>query len=627
VNCKLTWLWLIPFLLLSFWLGAYGLNRDTIWEDERFSIVDAGGAPYALRDPLQIWNGVSNRNPWHAPGYFMLLNGWGRVAGWQPPVLRAFSLFAGMLAIAWTYRLGKDLMASRPALYGAAVMGISVFFVNYLHELRMYTLMALLTAYVIWVYWRVTQRPHPRWWHWAGFLAAAVTMLYIHYFATLPLATIGLYHLIFVKKDRRWWRVVGLLALAGVLFLPWLNVMLQGVNLVTENEELNAKALTPLETLERLAFTFSNGSLILFAGLLVLAVFYRQRGVWQVWFFALATLALVIMVNLILEVMYIGRLRYLIIMWPLAALVIGMGFAWLSRWRWVAPLALLLWTGIGFYNNLDWNFNVALQLNGIRGYRFPWHLTINDFLKHSQAGDALILNMPDDLGSVALRNQTLTEYYLGGSFIRATVAEPMQTAALQQQVEGTTMDFADQSLRVWNAFEIDDRPQYLPELESRLADHFEICPAPLLSSSVQFDLYVKSLICCEPSADAPGVVRFGEGITLHGFESLPAEISGETLPVVISWRIENRVPPHVYSVALHVLDENGSLVAQADYGLPTSSFSCQQSDISLAGLPPGDYSLHVIVYAWESGQRLSGEITATGVSGDRLPLDQFKRSE
>jgi hypothetical protein len=95
--------------------------------------------------------------------------------------------------------------------------------------------------------------------------------------------------------------------------------------------------------------------------------------------------------------------------------------------------------------------------------------------------------------------------------------------------------------------------------------------------------------------------------------------------VTLSWSIAEDVPDYTYSAALHVVDEGGNLVAQADYGLPVSSTACQETTIALGDLPAGDYQLFVIVYAWESGKRLVGEVVATGEQGDRLPLGTFER--
>ena len=88
--------------------------------------------------------------------------------------------------------------------------------------------------------------------------------------------------------------------------------------------------------------------------------------------------------------------------------------------------------------------------------------------------------------------------------------------------------------------------------------------------------------------------------------------------------VADAVPRYTYSVALHVVDEAGQLVAQTDYGLPEQRFSCAPVTVALDNVPAGEYQLTVTVYAWETGERLPGMVIATGETGDRLALGRFR---
>ena len=96
------------------------------------------------------------------------------------------------------------------------------------------------------------------------------------------------------------------------------------------------------------------------------------------------------------------------------------------------------------------------------------------------------------------------------------------------------------------------------------------------------------------------------------------------LPVRLGWSIGGGVPAYKYSVALHILNGAGDLVAQADYGLPVTTFTCEPHPFTIVNLPPGVYSLNVIVYAWETGEQLQGVNVATGETGVRLPVGVFR---
>jgi hypothetical protein len=595
-----------------------------LWGDERLSIFDAGGGPYDPRTLTQIWDGVTARNPWHAPGYFMLLSGWGRLVGWQPPALRAMSLLFGVLGVACTYRLGRDVASPRVGLAAAAVVGTSAFFVYYLHELRMYTLFVLLTAFTIWVYWRiVTGKRQPSVLLWAGLLVGAVGMLYTHYFAALPLFAIGLYHVLFVKKDRRWWQVVGVMALAGLLFLPWFSSLLAGLGRAASEEAgyVRNSAATTGETLVRLAYLFSNGSLILLAVAGVFALTARGRGVWQTWFFALSVLALVLGVNAVVHVMTLTRTRYLLGLWPLLGMIVALGIIRFGRR--LAPLALGAWMVIGVGTSLNPGFINVLIVDG-RGYMFPWHIAQTAIAPNTQPGDAVVLNLPDGMDSrVTSRNQTIAEYYLSNLSVRTVINYPLPTNEEQDAVYERTLNFAKQSLRVWVGYEVDKRPQALPRYFSALSADYVSCDTPVVEATFRFDLYARSPICCKPVHDASPLMRFGDGIELMGIAPLP-EKAMDTLPVLTGWTTTDSIPPYVYSIALHVLDADGQLVAQSDFGVPPLKFFCQETPIDISGLSPGNYQLEALVYEWESGERLSGEAVTTGARGESLPLGTFE---
>ena len=84
------------------------------------------------------------------------------------------------MALALTYRLGRDHFTPRVGLYATAALGLSAFFIQYLHELRMYSLVALLTVSTLWLYSRVIRRSHePSAWEWLALFLAAVGLLAI----------------------------------------------------------------------------------------------------------------------------------------------------------------------------------------------------------------------------------------------------------------------------------------------------------------------------------------------------------------------------------------------------------------------------------------------------------------
>ena len=177
------WLLMIPVLLVVMLLAAGGLNADLIWYDELTSISHAGGVdgPFS---PLDVMNSVREHSPKHTPFFFQLVAGWGALVGWHHVVLRCLPLYFGVIALAWTFRLGADFVNGWSGIWAAAFLGLNVFWLDYLHEIRMYSLQFALIMALAWHYFYLVSRKRPaHWYHWAGLTLSAALCLYAQPFS------------------------------------------------------------------------------------------------------------------------------------------------------------------------------------------------------------------------------------------------------------------------------------------------------------------------------------------------------------------------------------------------------------------------------------------------------------
>src|SRR6186713_1922280 len=120
---RLLWLWVVPILLLTAILTARLLDSTAIWVDEYWTYRTGDGAYFGPATPHSIIDGIIVEDPWTVPAYFFLFNMWAGLVGWAPFAHRALSLLAGMLAVAWTYRLGRDVGGHRAGLGAALALG------------------------------------------------------------------------------------------------------------------------------------------------------------------------------------------------------------------------------------------------------------------------------------------------------------------------------------------------------------------------------------------------------------------------------------------------------------------------------------------------------------------------
>ena len=110
--------------------------------------------------------------------------------------------------------------------------------------------------------------------------------------------------------------------------------------------------------------------------------------------------------------------------------------------------------------------------------------------------------------------------------------------------------------------------------------------------------------------------NFDDEIRLSGY-TLPLGdtfSAGAVLPVSLMWDVIE-TPTFDYNVSLYLADEGGTIVAQRD-GQPQATFGMMsrwqvgeayQDNHGLqlpANLPAGTYSLHIVVYNWQTQDRL-----------------------
>jgi uncharacterized membrane protein len=678
------WLLLIPVLLLSFWLGARMLNADAIWLDEVLTIYDAGGDIYGPLSPVEIWTRIAEEDPYVPPLHFWLLSAWGWTVGWTAFAIRALSLFIGILAVVWTYRLGREMFSARVGFYAAAVLATSAFFIDYYHEIRAYSLYALVSVFAVWAYWRAVSSPPqtpPRFarrgledtalplsTQWRGGrgvrmyfpLALSFTALaYTHYAALAVAAVLALYHLLFVPKSRRWWYVVIAMGVGALLYLPWLGVNLEALNRGAQDPNRRTISMPNSEILPELLYTYSNGSVAMLLFVAAYSVFASSRNsidagmihhapttraslplstlergpggevksTLLLWLWAVLAIALLLLVNAYLA--FLVHSRYTIVVWPALALIVGLGMARLGKAGVRPALILVIWMGVGVWQTFQPEFTLNLW-NGV--YRTPWPGMARafDVLKErGQPDDLAILHVAqigfEELNAYALR------YLMHDLPVRFDQFERMNNSPFYDDANylPDVQAAIDRAPFIWTLVvpELQFRTTNRSAVVQRLLDtDYAACETVLDRPDMQMKLYAR-----QPEGDALATftVNLGDGgldprghIGLYELTPIPDSID-DALRLILGWNIGEAILPDVYSVALHLDNAAGDLVAQDDYVLPYAPFGCKTSSFALDNLPPGDYALYVVVYEWQTGLRLPG--TMSDESGDRLRLKQITK--
>lgn len=201
-------------LILRLWT----LDHKSPWLDEAASWQFATSS---LKDLM--W---STSTDVHPPLYFLLLKAWIGVWGDSLVALRALSVLGGMAVLLLTYRLATQFVPRGVALAVLAWCAVSPLTVYYSQEARMYGLAMASALGACYGYVRWVDSEYRNRWALAGYAAAAVFAMYIHYFTVLLLAAIGLHAIALrIRRRRRWpWRDwVWAHAAMVVVYLPWIS--------------------------------------------------------------------------------------------------------------------------------------------------------------------------------------------------------------------------------------------------------------------------------------------------------------------------------------------------------------------------------------------------------------------
>lgn len=616
-RASLAWLLVVPLLLLVAWLGMRGLNADALWYDEWLSVYYAGGGQYGPIIPAETWARVAERSTW-PPGFQTLLGGWGALVGWEHLATRMMPLLAGVLAVAWMYRVGRDMVSPRVGFGTAVFLGASAFFANYLHELRGYTMYALFSAMCVWGYWRIL-RGRGGVWTQITFFVSIVGLLYTHYFATLTAVAVAVYHLLFVPKDRRWWRVPILMALAGLTFLPWLGIAYEHAADALENERRIIVPLNAGKILETLAYSFSNGSVALFALLGVYSFAfrdtpYRRRVLIMAWLWLLIVLAIPVLVNERMRVIF--HVRHLMSVWPPLALICALGLEALARRGLRPALVLALWVGAGVWSAFDPAF-IGEQPGQERLLNWDeFSQVLNEVEQLADEDDAFLLHV-EAPGREWLTEPTI-DFYARNLPIGGRQLEQIPGLLENDDYYAHLFEYINRGRLVWFV-NMPDVPAgfQLGEFERMMAQDYAACGRVFEGETMTLALYA-----WRPRDMEASYFQFADGdIGLRTLAPLPKRVDSE-FRALVGWYVSEDVPPDTYSYGLHVTDEAGNVVAQYDAGLPASRFTCVYASIDVSHLPPGEYHLNALVYDWQTGERVRGKIT-DGASGDVLEMDSF----
>lgn len=613
-NSALNWRWMtVLVMLLASLYGAYRLDADPLWVDEVISMQRAGHVSYVdSTSPVAVWQRTALISD-QVPGYYIVLALWGNLVGKTPFALRSLSLLFGVLSVALVYQIGNSLQNSLAGFGSALILASSAFYMLFLHEMRTYAFLVCLIALFIWCYWLITHGHRYLWVH-IGLVLSATAMMYSYYLSIVIIVTICAYHLLFAPKNKEWFRVVGLMACAGILFLPWFITAFSVFDDSIRNDMRTIHTIDFSSAIATLGSAFSNQNTIMLVFLALMATQLRRESIRFAWFLCISCLILMIALNEPFGVFV--NLRYTLIIWIPLAILTGLGLQRLVHLG--VPASLVL--GLIFVSGLLSNFSDALEAQYDLPIRYlPWDTLIETLSPYEREGDTMtfIASIEGNDWEGVHEERVMPHYFYD------SVVDPIFVEDVRNLSDTSFLEDASQatqnSERIWLSYDPSLRSWRTGLFEDRLRENgFNFCGNFVNTNELYLDLYAH-----------PNAVTNSDTVTF-AFEDTQAELGLiSTVPsnpdgvlyLTHTWTLDDNFPHSAYSLAVHVVDAQGNLVIQADYGLPTDAFDCVQVALALDELPVGDYQIHGFVYQWQDGTRLPR--TEPTNSDDYIILGEF----
>lgn len=596
--------------------GVNSLKSDPVYFDEietlKHTITRWTEYTYTIPETI---NSVSERSVEHGPLYFVVLNSWQRLAGYDLFSSRLLSVFFAMLVVAAVVRLA-DLTGDREIVCAAviAITGLA-YFNFYAHVTRFYTLLLLMACWLLWSYWRVISREAPvRGRPWLSLFAATAAIVYVNYFGFVIIAALGCYHTLFARKDRRWLPVSLLMSCACLLFAAWLPVALRGFE--RSQDALDASRLSWLESLGSVLSIYANGlwllPLLAVGGLLL----RRKRTGAETYlvFVAGAILLLLLLMNEATTILAARRMRYTIILAVPFCCFLAIGLTRLPAWRWLRYPLLAVWIAASFAYFDSEAFQVYTNRRAINHDQAP-HLQELLYEADSLPGSQLPV--------LSLHQHALMNDYEFLTYYRARlpqwtdIVHAGHNAQERLIFQSKTLPFRTQAAITKNAngLWLLHNPQQtdLRTLETYrdwFSQVYRSCGNWLEKPRAVISFYLKPEIPCQLiTAAQPVEIVYDNGTRLGNIRFAQKD---EALRVYLWWR---RSIDKQYSYSLQLFAGAGDKAAQVDSVIADDPLDISRFD--LAGLPAGDYVLKLIVYDFDTLASQAGAVLADGRRFDR----------
>jgi hypothetical protein len=626
-------------LLFAAALRFHLLEAQSFWNDE------GNSARLSERSVGLIIEGTASDI--HPPLYYLLLHGWRGLSGETEFALRALSALTGLALVAATYTLGRELTGPRDrgaAIAGALLVALNPALIYYSQEARMYELLAFLAVLSTLLLVRYLSHSDRRRALALSYILAAAAGLYTHYFFPAVLLAHNLVvgsWLIGLRgtSPRQLRREAGawsLMMLATLLsYLPWLPIFFRqagrqastrpslGSYLQESVAWLTAGPTWPLSESLPIALSF----LLLAAAGAILGCRVRRRHL----SFTITLLATALVPLLVMWTLGATRpayFKFMLVVIPAMSLLAGAGWWWgwqgapgsgqrsdgnrtahyVRRMVMIIIAMPVLWVSVRSLSNM---------YNDPAYARADYRRIAAQIAAEAHPEAAILLN-------AANQWEVFTFYYRESEpGFSAPVIPIPRTYPDPGQIDSELQRIAAKHDRIYALYwgETQRDPNRLVE---RWLEENAFKAREEWVGDVRFVTYAVADAAAQEAAVAADV-RWNGLITLEGYALYPQSMAaGDIAQVTLYWRTDEKLTER-YKVFIHLVDEQGQLVAQHDSEpggglILTTSWQPGQTVVDNHGLlvpidtPAGHYAVLAGLYPLgDPANRLQAQ-TTTGTA-------------
>src|SRR5579871_1452245 len=229
----------VAVVLVAAVLRWYRIDAQSLWYDEGIS------AHQLTRSFPEILRAAALDT--HPPLYYWTLKAWGETFGGSELALRSLSAMWGVVAVVFTFLIGRRLFGSLPGAVAGLLLALAPLAVYYSQEVRMYAQVTALGLLAVYAYTRRND--------WLYAIAGLAT-LYSQYLGVALLAAVNLHALLWWRQRTRrewltWLAANGAIAIG---FLPWLPTFID-----QQTHALNTSPRTALGLLTQTLTAYGGG--------------------------------------------------------------------------------------------------------------------------------------------------------------------------------------------------------------------------------------------------------------------------------------------------------------------------------------------------------------------------------